>query len=182
MHDLDKVFNLVNTFLVSSSFFDILRKQLFFPENIHSIHSQTFSVREIESVDEMERIELLAKKYGFYPTDYLFVLKDPSQKESIHPETDFIPFSRVVLAAFRTFAQDSTPLIYPQMWKGKKAEKYSDEERMLSSGELVADGMLVLQLMLLSIPLSMFLAKARETNKKPVRKEPKTKKCAVATS
>ena len=123
MHDLNKVFNLVNTFLVSSSFFDILRKQLFFPENIHSIHSQTFSVREIESVDEMERIELLAKEYGFYPTDYLFVLKEPSQKESIHPETDFIPFSRVVLAAFRTFAQDSTPLIYPQMWKGKKAEK-----------------------------------------------------------
>lgn len=179
MHDLDKVFNLVNTFLVSSSFFDILRRQLFFPENIHSIHSQTFSVREIESVDEMKRIERLAKQHGFYLTDYLFVLKDPSHKESIHPETDFVPFVNVVLASFRTFAQDSTPLIYPQMWKGKRAEKYSDEERMLSSGELVADGMLILQLMLLSIPLSMFLAKARETNGKSVIKEPKTKKCVA---
>lgn len=179
MHDLDKVFNLVNTFLVSSSFFDILRRQLFFPENIHSIHSQTFSVREIESVEEMKRIERLAKQHGFYLTDYLFVLKDPSHKESVHPETDFIPFVNVVLASFRTFAQDSTPLIYPQMWKGKRAEKYSDEDRMLSSGELVADGMLILQLMLLSVPLSMFLAKAWETDKKPINEGSKAKKCAV---
>lgn len=179
MHDLDKVFSLVNTFLVSSSFFDILRKQLFFPENVRSIHTKMFSVREIESVDEMERIEFLAKQNGFYPTDYLFVLREPLHKKNVHPETDFTPFVNVALAAFRKFAQDSTPLIYPQMWEGEKSEKYSDKDRMLSSGELVADGMLVLQLMLLSIPLSVFFAKAREADVKPADNDPKMKKCAA---
>ena len=75
MHDLDKVFSLVNTFLVSSSFFDILRKQLFFPENVRSIHTKMFSVREIESVDEMERIEFLAKQNGFLSYGLPFCVK-----------------------------------------------------------------------------------------------------------
>ena len=91
MHDLDKVFSLVNTFLVSSSFFDILRKQLFFPENVRSIHTKMFSVREIESVDEMERIEFLAKQNGFYPTDYLFVLREPLHKKKTSIRKPILP-------------------------------------------------------------------------------------------
>lgn len=157
--DLEKVYKVVNTFMVSSAFFNILRQQLFFPKNGVVSGDSPYEVCEVIDVEEMRRIEKLSEEAGIDVQNYLYVLKDGVAKKKVHENDDFVPFVNVVEDAFTTFAMDTRPLLFPKMWeKGF----FTDIEVEQISKEYILEGLCVLQLILFSIPLSEYFEKARE--------------------
>lgn len=172
MIDLEKVYSVVNTFMVSTAFFDILRRKLFFPEDISSIYkgAPQFIVCEVENEEEFKRMEALSQKTGTYLWDYLYVLRDGTEDHTVHGIMDFIPFRNLVLDAFETFAQDSIPLVFPEMWRTNGEKTFSDNVCKEVSHEFILEGSLILQLTMCSVPLSEFFAKARADQSVSVQK------------
>lgn len=159
--DLEKVYNVVNTFMVSSAFFSILRRQIFFPKDIAMAGAGQFpcEVCEVENAEEMRLAEEVSQKEGIYPINYLYVLKDGVAKKKVHENEDFVPFIEVVEDAFTTFATDARPLLFPKMWE---RGTLTDIEVEQLSKEYLLEGLSILQLMLISVPLFEYFEKARE--------------------
>ncbi len=161
MVDLEKVYAAVNTFMVSSSFFDILKRRLFFPENIMDIYKECYIVKEIESVEELKDIEFLSKAAGVHPEEHLSVLKEGVKDREMYRTEDFVSFKSAVIESFEMFVKDAFPLLFPEVWKKENKEKYTDEECEYIFLDFIFEGVLVLQLTLCSISLSEFYRKAQ---------------------